>query len=184
MNISFNLFKRAKKNMFFKTKKVLLALPMIYGIRNYYLSKNKALCYAENEDDQNVMDFNDMYSDFDEGDFGNMAMQDPNMSPEEINMIKEEAEKVKISPPFSFARIPQLFMNQNDDKWNGLRFTLDWKPTKMYSLEYSASASSLKKLDNYRLSCLNVVPSNNIIKNFQILIFLLVYIFFFFYIFE
>lgn len=162
MNVSFNLFKRAKKNMFLKNKKVLLALPIIYAIKNYYLTKNKALCYAENEDDQNVMDFNDIYSDFDEGDIGSMQMQDPNITPEELNMLKEEAEKIKISPPFSFARIPQLFMNQNEDKWNGLRFSLDWKPTKMYNLEYSATASGLKKLDNYRLSCLNIVPSKKI----------------------
>ena len=76
-----------------------------------------------------------------------------------MEMIKQEAQKAQVTPPFSFARIPQLFMNPNDDKWNGLRLTLDWKPTKMYSLEYSASASSLKKLDNFRLSCLNICPS-------------------------
>ena len=160
MNVSFNLLKGTKNNMFNKNKKFLLTLPIIYGIKNYFFSKNKALCYADSEEDQNVMDFNDMYSDFDEGDLGNMAMQDPNMSMEELSMIKEEAEKAKTTPPFSFARIPQLFMNQNDDKWNGLRFSMDWKPTKMYNLEYSVAASSFKKLDNYRLSCLNVVPSN------------------------
>jgi len=160
MNVSFNFFNRVKKNIFLNNKKYLLTLPIIYGIKNYIFSKNKALCHSDNDDDQNVMDFNDMYSDFDESDFGNMAMQDQNISPEELNMLKEEAEKAKVTPPFSFARIPQLFVNQNDDKWNGLKCTFDWKPTKMYSLEYSASASSFKKLDNYRLSCLNVVPSN------------------------
>jgi hypothetical protein len=165
MNVSFNLFrkyKNIKNNILTNCKKILISFPIIYGIKKYFFQKqnNKALCYVDNDDDQNVMDFNEMYSEFDEGDFGNMAMNDPNMSPEELNMLREEVEKAKITPPFSFARIPQLFMNQNDDKWNGLRFTFDWKPTKMYSLEYSASASSFKKLDNYRLSCLNVVPSN------------------------
>lgn len=167
MNASFKFFNTKfqgyKKNFLLKNKKYLLALPIIYSLKNLLSNKKKALCFTEGDEEHNVMDFNDMYSDFEESDFANMGAQDQTMSMEELSMLREEAEKAKVTPPFSFARIPQLFMNQNDDKWNGLKFSLDWKPTKMYSLQYTASTSSLKRIENYSLSCLNIVPSKLII---------------------
>jgi len=161
MNASFNLLKNLKKE-FSKNKKSLLVIPTFITFKYLLSNENKAHCYAENNDhtnEPNTNDFNDIYSELSEEDLAGMGVQQEEMSQEEMHMLKQEVQKAQVTPPFSFARIPQLFMNPNDDKWNGLRFTADWKPSKMFSLEYSASASSLKKLDNFRLSCLNIVPS-------------------------
>lgn len=161
MNASLNFFKNLKnlKNQKFSKNKFLLSLPCLIGF-NFFLNNKKSLCYAEDSksNEPNSNDFNDIYSEFTEDDLAGMGVPQEGLSMEEMQMLKQESQKAQVTPPFSFARIPQLFMNPNDDKWNGVRFTFDWKPTKMYSLEYMASASSLKKLDNFRLSCLNIVP--------------------------
>ena len=157
MNISLNIFKSQKKIFNLKSSKYFLSLPLLYTIKHYFYNK-KALCQPDMDDEGNVMDFNDMYSDLDDVDLQNMPGADQ-ISMEELHMMKEEAEKAKTQPPFSFQRIPQMFTNQNDDKWNGLKVAFDWKPTKMFSLEYSANASTFRRLDNYRLSCLNIIPS-------------------------
>lgn len=159
MNVSFNLLKNIKKNFLKNNKKILLAIPTLISLKYLLSNKKKAYCYAENSNEPNANDFNDIYSEFSEDDLAGMGVPQEGVSHEEMQMLKQEAQKAQVTPPFSFARIPQLFLNPNDDKWNGLRFTLDWKPTKMYSLEYSGTISSLKKFDNYRLSCLNIVPS-------------------------
>jgi hypothetical protein len=166
MNVSFNLLNNLKKNQIFKYRKCLLAFPLFYAMKNYIFSDKKARCYADDNEEPNSMDFNDLYSDFEDSDFSNIPLNEQEMNPEELKMMREEAMKQQVIPPFSFARIPQLFMSPNDDKWNGFRFSFDWKPTKMYSLEYTGSATTPKKLDNYRISCLNIVPSNYMRNNF------------------
>jgi hypothetical protein len=160
MNASINLLKNLKKD-FLKNKKFLLSIPTLFTFKYLFTYGNKALCYAENNNsnEPNANDFNDIYADLSEEDLAEMQVPQEAISQEEMMEYKQNIKKAQVTPTMPFNRIPQLFMNPNDDKWNGLRFTLDWKPTKYFSLEYAASASSLKRLDNFRLSCLNIVPS-------------------------
>jgi hypothetical protein len=160
MNSSFNLLKNLKKD-FLKNKKFLLSIPTFIAFKYLFTYEKKAYCYAENNNtnEPNANDFDDIYSELNEEDLAEMGVSKEAMSEEEMMMLKQQTQQSQVTSSFNYPKINQNFHSPNEDKWNGLRFTLEWKPTKMFYLEYAASASSLKQ-HNYRLSCFSVLPSN------------------------
>lgn len=64
------------------------------------------------------------------------------------------------SPEISFTRLPMLYRNNSlNEMWNGLKLSIDFKPTQFFNLDYSMNIEKNKKLfSNYSLDCSSFIP--------------------------
>lgn len=64
------------------------------------------------------------------------------------------------SPEISFTRLPMMYRSEPfSENWNGLKLSLDFKPTQFFSLDYSLNIEKNKKLfNNYALNCSSYIP--------------------------
>ncbi len=81
---------------------------------------------------------------------------------EKKNIITEA---FNYSPEITFSQMPFLYRNNNlNDIWNGLKLSLNFKPTQFFNLDYTINIEKNKKLfNNYSLNCSTLVPLSSIL---------------------
>ena len=74
-------------------------------------------------------------------------------------------ESFNYSPEITFSRTPFLYYNDNFSQcWNGLKLSLNFKPTQFFNLDYILNIEKNKKLfNNYSLNCSTFVPLSSIL---------------------
>ena len=94
---------------------------------------------------------------------------DNNPSDSSKNKIDEKkniiTEAFNYSPEITFSQMPFLYRNNNlNDIWNGLKLSLNFKPTQFFNLDYTINIEKNKKLfNNYSLNCCTLVPLSSIL---------------------
>lgn len=150
---------------FFKLSTPLLAFPL-------YLSNKKAKCIVEEDDNNTMKPSSTIDDDLELDDEFKEMMESPMAAPEEKEMIKQELRKQEIQPMLSFSRLNQIYKNGvEDEKWNGLKLNLEFKPNQLLTMDYNITIDNHKKLlNNYRVSCMSFIPFNERTQNGVMLI--------------
>ena len=74
-------------------------------------------------------------------------------------------EAFNYSPEITFSKTPFLYYNDSINQcWNGLKLSLNFKPTQFFNLDYILNIEKNKKLfNNYALNCSTFVPLSSIL---------------------
>ena len=74
-------------------------------------------------------------------------------------------EAFNYSPEVTYSKTPYLYHNESFNQcWNGLKLSLNFKPTQFFSLDYIIDIEKHKKLfNNYSLNCSTFVPLSSIL---------------------
>ena len=69
------------------------------------------------------------------------------------------------SPHMTFSHMPMIYHNGCFiNSWNGLKFSLSFRPTQFFNLDYMLNIEKNKKLfNNYSLNCSKYVPLSSIL---------------------
>ena len=69
------------------------------------------------------------------------------------------------SPEVTYSKTPFLYYNDSFNQcWNGLKLSLNFKPTQFFNLDYVLNIKKNKKLfNNYSLNCSTFVPLSSIL---------------------
>jgi len=85
-----------------------------------------------------------------------------NKKDDKKNIIKET---FNYSPEITYSRTPLLYYNDSFNQcWNGLKLSLNFKPTQLFNLDYAINIEKNKKLfNNYSLNCSTFVPLSSVL---------------------
>ena len=74
-------------------------------------------------------------------------------------------EAFNYSPEITYSKTPFLYFNDSINQcWNGLKLSLNFKPTQFFNLDYILNIEKNKKLfNNYALNCSTFVPLSSIL---------------------
>ena len=74
-------------------------------------------------------------------------------------------EAFNYSPEITYSKTPFLYYNDSINQcWNGLKLSLNFKPTQFFNLDYILNIEKNKKLfNNYALNCSTFVPLSSIL---------------------
>ncbi len=126
---------------------------------NKYKKQNVISCQSKSDDTLELEDLNienDPELNLDE-DFM-QALQDPTMSEEEKQMFKRQMKQMSIQP-LPFSKYHAAFkLGIEEEKWNGLRLSLEFNPNQMNKIEYSLLIDSKNVFKNYKISGMSIVP--------------------------
>ena len=88
-----------------------------------------------------------------------------NSSKDDNNKNNTITDTFNYSPEISFSHLPSLYKNDNlNNMWNGLKLSLNFKPTGFLNLEYMLNVEKNKKLfNNYSLHCSTYLPLTSIL---------------------
>ena len=103
------------------------------------------------------------------GNNNNLDSSKKNKDENENNIITDT---FNYSPEVSFSRMPMLYQNDCfSNSWNGLKLSLNFKPTQFFNLEYMLNIEKNKKLfNNYSLHCSTFVPLSSILFPINLLL--------------
>ena len=96
-----------------------------------------------------------------ESDNNNLDSSNKNKD-EKKNIITEA---FNYSPEVTYSKTPFLYYNDSFNQcWNGLKLSLNFKPTQFFNLDYILNIEKNKKLfNNYSLNCSTFVPLSSIL---------------------
>ena len=96
-----------------------------------------------------------------ESDNNNLDSSNKNKD-EKKNIITEA---FNYSPEVTYSKTPYLYYNDSFNQcWNGLKLSLNFKPTQFFNLDYIINIEKNKKLfNNYSLNCSTFVPLSSIL---------------------
>jgi hypothetical protein len=157
--------KRFNKLNIFPFKTVFASFSALYFL-NYFKNRNILNCYSQGEDKAEFEDVNidnDAELNLDE-DFM-QAIQDPTMSDEEKQMFKRQMKQMSIQP-LPFSKYHAAFkLGLEEEKWNGMRFVLEFNPNQMNKLEYTLIMDNKKLFNNYKISAMSIIPFSDRSQN-------------------
>jgi hypothetical protein len=155
--------KRFNRFNIFPFKSLVASFGALYFL-NSYKNKNVVNCREEKSEFEDLEIENDSELNLDE-DFM-QAIQDPTMSEEEKQMFKRQMKQMSIQP-LPFSKYHAAFkLGLEEEKWNGLRFILEFNPNQINKLEYTMIMNGNKKiLDNYKISAMSIIPFSDRSQN-------------------
>ena len=88
----------------------------------------------------------------------NFTSSNNNNDDKKNNIINNNA--LNYSPNISFSRLQNLYLNEfSNEMWNGLKLSLNFKPTQLFNLSYDLNIEKNKKLFNkYSLNAGTFIP--------------------------
>lgn len=140
----------------------LLCTPLIMPTLNTHFQKKRMFC---NQIDDEEIENPHGESDFDDPEAMEFKklLEDPSVDQETKNELIKERRKEGFQPlPFSKLHGP-LKNGVDDEKWTGLRFTLDWNPCQTYKMEYNITMDKPKNIQ-YRMNAMAILPGILVIK--------------------
>lgn len=88
-------------------------------------------------------------------------LDNPYASEEEKASIKQEINNQEHQPGIPFSRLASVYSNNNDEKWDGLKFCLNFKPNQLFSMDYSTIIEKGKSIfKNIQTGCMCFIPTN------------------------
>jgi len=153
MNFNFQVNSKAKATY-------ALFFPFLLSSLKQKSKVNTSKCHEEpSETELPVNQF-----DIDDPEFEQLQqiLNDPNIDPETYKEIMMEQKNVGITP-MKFNQLHGGIKNDLEDElWGGLRLSLNWKPTNMFTTETMLTLDNkAKPMTKYRLSATTIVPGNN-----------------------
>ena len=146
--------KRFNKFNIFPIKGIIASFSALYFLNNFK-NNNVMNCYAK-EEDKSEFDENDAELNLDEE--YKQALQDPTMDEEEKITLKNQFKKMSFQP-LPFSKYHAAFkLGLEEEKWNGMRFILEFNPNQMNKLEYSVTMDNKKLFNNYKISGMSILP--------------------------
>ena len=96
------------------------------------------------------------------GNNNNLGSSKVNIDEDKNNIITDT---FNYSPIIPFNHMPMLYHNDSFSKsWNGLKLSLNYKPTQFFNLDYMLNIEKNKKLfNNYSLNCSTYIPLSSIL---------------------
>lgn len=122
-------------------------------IKNFFVNEN-SLNHSNNKDSENEYKTDN-----------NLNSSKPKTNIDDDNKNNTISDTSNYSPEISFSHIPSLYKNDNfSNMWNGLKLSLNFKPTGFLNLEYMLNVEKNKKLfNNYSLHCSTYLPLSSIL---------------------
>ena len=100
----------------------------------------------------------------------NSKWESDNNNLDSSNKNKDEKKNIiteafNYSPEVTYSKTPFLYYNDSFNQcWNGLKLSLNFKPTQFFNLDYILNIEKNKKLfNNYSLNCSTFVPLSSIL---------------------
>ena len=101
---------------------------------------------------------------------GKSKCESDNNNLDSSNKNKDEKKNIiteafNYSPEVTYSKTPFLYYNDSFNQcWNGLKLSLNFKPTQFFNLDYILNIEKNKKLfNNYSLNCSTFVPLSSIL---------------------
>jgi hypothetical protein len=96
------------------------------------------------------------------GNNNNLGSSKVNKDEDKNNIITDT---LNYSPIIPFNHMTMLYHNDSFSKsWNGLKLSLNFKPTQFFNLDYMLNIEKNKKLfNNYSLNCSTYIPLSSIL---------------------
>lgn len=88
-------------------------------------------------------------------------LDNPYASDEEKASIKREINLQEHQPSLPFSRLTSIYTHHIEEKWDGLRFCLNFKPNQLFSMDYSMVIEKGKNpFNNIQTGCMCFIPTN------------------------
>ena len=128
-------------------KKFLFPSLMTMFSLSYY-NKNISKCHTDIDDEPTNSD--DNFDIFKDQPFDEQAM--------EMEKMERKMKKKEKTQPVPFKNLNQKAKPQGDDeRWDGLRLTLDWNPSPMWKMEYQGCIDHTMKFKSPKISTMHFV---------------------------
>jgi hypothetical protein len=134
----------------FDKKFLFPSLMAIFSMKFY--NQNISKCHTDIDDEPNNID--DSFDIFKDQPFDEQAAE---MQAMEKKMLRKEK-----TQPVNFKNLNQKAKPQGDDeKWDGMRLTLDWNPSPMWKMEYQGCIDHTLKFKSPKVSTMHFVQDQS-----------------------
>ena len=129
----------------------------IYKMKNFFTKEPPDKSKSTNDNTNTKQSDNKC-----KGNNNNLGSSNKNIDENKNNIITDT---FNYSPKIPFSHMPMLYYNDNFSKsWNGLKLSLNFKPTQFFNLDYMLNIEKNKKLfNNYSLNCSTYIPISSIL---------------------